>query len=93
MRTGLSSYYIKLRDIGYSLNEMMERVSTLENIVGYERLGDTDLKSNALSINDKWKKLEQFLAYEYRAHHLKISDFCQNHCCTFALNKNLNDRV
>ena len=80
IRTGLSSYYVKLRDVGNIYSRMMDRIDSIDGLVGLERCGGADIKMNTKALRERWRKLEQFLAYEFRARHLKISHICKAHC-------------
>ena len=90
IRTGLSSYYIKLRDIGEVLASMLDRIANLEGVVGLVSRGSHDIKQNVNTMLGLWHDLEQFLAYDCRTNHIRIQSDCAAYCCTHALSPATN---
>ena len=87
IKTGLSYYYVKLRDAGRVFDRMMKRIAELENIIGigFEE-GSYTIENDSKYLLSKWEALDQFLQYEYSAHHVKLDDECRCHCYRFGLN-------
>ena len=86
IRTGLSSYYVKLRDVGNIFSKMLDSIGNIGGLVGLQICGGLEISMNLKNLRAGWKKLEQFLSYEFRARHLKITNTCKSHCCQYALN-------
>ena len=93
IKTGLSSYFVKVRDVSEVLNRMLDRVGSLSNVVGigFTR-GDTEILNDTNYLKELWLKVEQFLQYEYSAHHIVPDSEYKCHCYRFALNKVVLDR-
>lgn len=65
---------------------MLDRIGSMGVVVGLERYGGVDIKENTKKLRGRWNQLEQFLAYEFRAIHIKTTHTCKAHCCHYALN-------
>ena len=84
IKTGLSSYYVRVRDAGRIYQRMLTRLGGIEGIVGLEC---GDIAPDITHLEELWADTEKFVQYEYSAKHIDIHSTCKSHCCTFALNK------
>ena len=87
IRTGLSSYYVNVRDVGDVLCRMLVRLKEFNDYVGLASLGDVDYQKNLEKLKVDWENIVQFLSYEFRTHHVSINSPCAGHCARYALNK------
>jgi len=69
---------------------MLDRIDNLEGIVGLVSCGSHEIKQNVNTMLGKWHDIEQFLAYDYRTHHIRIQSDCAACCCTHELNPATN---
>ena len=93
IKTRLSSYFVKVRDVSEVLNRMLDRVGSLSIVVGigFTR-GDTEIQNDTNYLKELWLKVEQFLQYEYSAHHILPDSEYKCHCYIFALSKTVRGR-
>ena len=84
LKTGLSSYYVCVRDANRIYRRMLARLGEIEGIVG---LQGGDIAPNITRLEELWADTEKFVQYEYSAKHIDIHSTCKSHCCMFALNK------
>lgn len=79
-KAGLSTYFIRMRDMGNTFISMLHRVQFI--------LKDIDDKTHVEYANQlihEWKNIQQFVLWEYSNCHLKTSDKDAIHCCAYAL--------
>ena len=86
IKTGLSSYFVKLRDCGKVIEKMFKRVGEFDDIVGLGYNGPPDIKQDTKYLLNEWKTVETFLQYKYSTHHVTIDGQCKSHCCCYELN-------
>lgn len=80
-KAGLSTYYIRFRNVGRRFEEMLERTLQFE----YETpLQFTEVQTRLKFVLAEWKEMCQFLDYGYSWNHLDLSSRDKSHCCTYA---------
>ena len=77
---------MKLREVGNIFSKMLDSIGNIGGLVGLEICGGLEISMNLKNLRAGWKKFEQFLSYEFRARHLKITNTCKSHCCQYTLN-------
>ena len=88
IKTGLSSYYVKLKDVSEVYGRMMDRINELPNIRGLGFVENcTSITSDTNHMCKLWEELEQFLQFEYSAYHIILDAPSKCHCYRYALNK------
>ena len=75
-RAGLSTYYVRIRDVGEVIGRMIKRMVDLHK----------SLKGECDNLTSRWTTLESFFTYEYCAKHLELESNCKQHCCKYGLN-------
>ena len=84
MKTGLSSYFARLRDAGKIIIRMINHLSEFEGIsgIGLSKNDNNCIENDCNYLLEQWHTVYQFLQYEYSYHHLQVSSTCCLHCCT-----------
>ena len=88
METGLSSYFVKLRDVSAIFIRMMKRIGDIPNMTGCGFVeNNREIKKDTEHLSKEFKELEQFLHFEYSYKHITLDAPCKCHCYRFALDK------
>ena len=88
MQTGLSSYFVRLRDVGRIIIRMLNRLSEIDGItgIGFSDNDDKNIEKDCDYLLEQWETVYQFVQYEYSYNHLLVNSSCRCHCMTFAVN-------
>lgn len=83
-KAGLSTYYIKFRHGVATFNDMLIRVDKLQ----YKADKLDSILHRCKQLKEKWKKIIEFLTWEYRKRHLLLANEDRLLCCAYALGGN-----
>jgi hypothetical protein len=80
-KTGLSTYYVKLSHAFNVFNDMLRRLTRMDNVSSLEWL-----KSETKMLREDCDTRKDFLTYRYSKEHIQIEDKSPSHCCRHSLN-------
>ena len=97
-KTGLSTYYVRLKYIGQIYEGMIKRIQEIDTIASRKGilcidLSTTNIEEHIPTIKDdcalleqNWQNVWQFLAFKFSEVHLQIDSTCPVLCCRFGVN-------